>query len=226
MNNLKYFGQTSFDRVNNAINHLQNGKGIMLIDDENRENEGDLIFAAEKMTIENMALMIRACSGIICLCLTNEKAASLKLSPMVPRNTSRYKTPFTVSIEAIKGVTTGVSAKDRLVTIQTAIHPDSKPSHLARPGHIFPLIAQDKGVFSRRGHTEGSVDLTKLAGLNPAAILCELTNEDGTMARVPEIVNFAKKHQLTVVSIEDIVQYRQHLQNFTLNAYGSNALIF
>ena len=208
MNDLKFFGQTSFDRVKNAISHLQNGKGIMLVDDENRENEGDLIFAAENMTVENMALMIRECSGIVCLCLTGEKASSLKLTPMVARNTSRYQTPFTVSIEAFEGVTTGVSAKDRLTTIRTAIHPDSRPEDIARPGHVFPLIAQNNGVFSRRGHTEGSIDLMKLTGLNPAAVLCELTNENGTMARLPEIIEFAIKQSLTLVTIEDIVQYR------------------
>jgi len=221
MNDVKYFGKTSFDRVNNAINHLQNGRGIMLVDDENRENEGDLIFAAENMTVENMALMIRACSGIICLCLTSGKAAALKLTPMVAQNTSRYQTPFTSSIEAVDGVTTGVSAKDRLTTIRTAIHADSKPQDLARPGHVFPLIAQDNGVFTRRGHTEGSIDLMKLTGLNPSAVLCELTNENGTMARLAEIVAFAIEHQLTVVSIEDIVQYRLHMQDFSLNVYDA-----
>ena len=127
---------------------------------------------------------------------------------MVARNTSRYQTPFTVSIEAFEGVTTGVSAKDRLTTIRTAIHPDSKPEDIARPGHVFPLIAQNNGVFSRRGHTEGSIDLMKLTGLNPAAVLCELTNENGTMARLPEIIEFAIKQSLTLVTIEDIVQYR------------------
>jgi len=213
MNDLKFFGQNSFDRVNNAITHLQNGKGIMLVDDEDRENEGDLIFAAEKMTVENMALMIRACSGIICLCLTSQRAATLKLMPMVAHNTSRYKTPFTTSIEAVEGVTTGVSAKDRLTTIHTAIHPDAEPQNLARPGHVFPLIAQEDGVFSRRGHTEGSIDLMKLAGLNPSAVLCELTNENGTMARLPEVIEFAITHQLTVVTIEDIFQYRQQMQH-------------
>lgn len=212
MNDLTCFGKSSFDRVNTAINYLQNGKGILLVDDESRENEGDLIFAAEKMTVEDMALMIRACSGIICLCLTGKKATALELMPMVAHNTSRYKTPFTTSIEAIEGVTTGVSAKDRLTTIHTAIHPDSKPQNLARPGHVFPLVAQDNGVFSRRGHTEGSIDLMKLAGLNHSAVLCELTNEDGTMARLPEVMDFAITHQLTVVSIEDIFQYRQHMQ--------------
>lgn len=209
MNDLKYFGQNGSERVTNAISHLQNGKGIMLVDDENRENEGDLIFAAEKMTVENMALMIRCCSGIICLCLTTEKAGLLELTPMVSENTSSYQTPFTVSIEAKEGVTTGVSANDRLTTIKTAIHDDAQPMDLARPGHVFPLIAKDEGVFSRRGHTEGSVDLMKLSGLNPAAVLCELTDEDGNnMARLPQIIEFALKHQLTVVSIEDIFQYR------------------
>lgn len=209
MNNLSTFGQDYTVRINKAVSDLQSGKGILLVDDENRENEGDLIFSAEKLTIKDMALMIRECSGIVCLCITGEKAASLSLSPMVSNNTSKYQTPFTVSIEAAEGVTTGVSAADRVQTIKIACNAAAKPSDLSRPGHVFPLIAREDGVFSRRGHTEGSVDLMKLAGLPPAAVLCELTNEDGTMANLPEISNFANQHQLTVVSIEDIYQFRQ-----------------
>ena len=205
------------DSIEDAIKDIRAGKLVIVVDDEDRENEGDLIFAAEKMTVENMALMIRACSGIICLCLTSQRAATLKLMPMVAHNTSRYKTPFTTSIEAVEGVTTGVSAKDRLTTIHTAIHPDAEPQTLARPGHVFPLVAQDNGVFSRRGHTEGSIDLMKLAGLNPSAVLCELTNENGTMARLPEVIEFAITHQLTVVTIEDIFQYRQQMQHYCLS---------
>lgn len=205
---LSQFGN-EIERVENAIKALQAGKGILLVDDENRENEGDLIFSAERMTIENMALMIRECSGIVCLCITSRKAASLGLNLMVENNTSHYGTNFTTSIEALQGVTTGVSASDRITTIKTAIAKDCTPKDLAKPGHVFPLIAKDNGVFERDGHTEGSVDLMKLAGLPPYAVLCELTNPDGTMAKTPEIISFAKTHEFPLVSILDIMEYRK-----------------
>lgn len=181
------FLTSSIERVETAIKALQRGKGILLVDDENRENEGDLIFSAEKMTIPEMALMIRECSGIVCLCLTPEKASSLGLNLMVKKNTSHYGTNFTISIEAAKGVTTGVSASDRITTIKAAIAANAKSCDLVSPGHVFPLIAKSNGVFERDGHTEGSVDLMKLAGLQPYAVLCELTNIDGSMAKMPEI---------------------------------------
>jgi 3,4-dihydroxy 2-butanone 4-phosphate synthase len=209
MISLEFFGKDYFERVSNAIAKLQQGSGILLVDDENRENEGDIIFPAEKMTDKDMALMIRECSGIVCLCLTRERCQTLELKPMVENNTSKNQTAFTVSIEAKKGVTTGVSAKDRITTIRTAIAANAVPDDLARPGHVFPLVAKDNGVFERRGHTEGSVDLVRLAGLGDTAVLCELTNEDGTMARLPEIMNFAIKHSMAVVTIEDIYQYRK-----------------
>ncbi|RXP52396.1 3,4-dihydroxy-2-butanone-4-phosphate synthase [Lutibacter sp. HS1-25] len=208
MNSLNDFGKDSIERVNNAVEKLQQGLGILLVDDENRENEGDIIFSAEKMTEKDMALMIRECSGIVCVCLTEEKCKSLQLKPMVTDNTSKNQTAFTISIEAKKGVTTGVSAKDRLHTIKTAISENAKPEDLSHPGHVFPLLAQKNGVFNRRGHTEGSIDLMKIAGLGASAVLCELTNVDGTMSRLPEICDFANKHNMTVVSIEDIFQYR------------------
>ncbi|WP_158838729.1 3,4-dihydroxy-2-butanone-4-phosphate synthase [Polaribacter sp. L3A8] len=208
MNSLNVFGKDSVERVNYAVEKLQKGFGILLVDDENRENEGDIIFSAEKMTEKDMALMIRECSGIVCLCLTEERCASLKLRPMVVDNTSKNQTAFTVSIEAKEGVTTGVSAKDRLQTIKTAIAANAKPEDLSHPGHVFPLLAQKEGVFARRGHTEGSIDLMRLSGLRDAAVLCELTNVDGTMSRLPEICAFASKHDMTVVTIEDIYQYR------------------
>lgn len=196
-------------RVDSAIIALQSGKGILLVDDENRENEGDLIFSAETITVENMALMIRECSGIVCLCITSEKAKSLDLHLMVHHNTSRYGTNFTESIEARNGVTTGVSALDRITTIKTAISQTATPFDLAKPGHVFPLIAKDNGVFEREGHTEGSVDLMKLSKLTPYAVLCELTNPDGTMARLPNIEDFAREHNYPVVSIIDIIAYRK-----------------
>ncbi len=209
MRTLESFGKSSKVRVENAIKNLQQGKGIMLVDDENRENEGDIIYSAEKMTVEDMALMIRECSGIVCLCMQEEKCDSLGLKPMVDLNTSKNKTAFTISIEAKEGVTTGVSAKDRLTTIKTAIAENATPASLSHPGHVFPLIARKEGVFERRGHTEGSVDLMKLSGLGACSVLCELTNEDGTMAKLPEVCDFADKHNMTVVTIEDIYVYRK-----------------
>ena len=204
---LTQFG-SSTTRMERALEDLRNGKGILLVDDEDRENEGDIIFPAETIDAAGMAMMIRECSGIVCLCLTREKTESLELPQMVDDNTSRNQTAFTVSIEARHGVTTGVSAADRVTTIRTAIAPDSRPEDLSRPGHVFPLRARPGGVFERRGHTEGSVDLARLAGYSPAAVLCELTNVDGTMSRLPEICDFANRNDMTVVTIEDIVKYR------------------
>jgi 3,4-dihydroxy 2-butanone 4-phosphate synthase len=211
---LVQFGITGRERVENALDHLQKGKGILLIDDENRENEGDLIFAAESMNVSDMALMIRECSGIVCLCLTNEKADQLQLPYMVQENTSSFQTPFTITIEAKNGVTTGVSAADRLTTIKTAIAQNAKPEDLAKPGHIFPLRAKNNGVLERNGHTEGSVDLMKLAYLKPEAVLCELMNEDGSMAKLNEIISFAQQYDLLVLSIEDIVYYRKFVRDY------------
>ncbi|KAJ52402.1 3,4-dihydroxy 2-butanone 4-phosphate synthase [Clostridium tetanomorphum] len=207
---LTQFGN-SLERVEKALDALKQGNGILLVDDENRENEGDLIFPAETITIPQMAMLIRECSGIVCLCLTDEKVKKLDLPQMVPNNTCKYETAFTISIEAKEGVTTGVSAADRVTTILTAVKDDCKPEELCHPGHVFPLRARTGGVLARRGHTEGTVDLMSLAGYKPAGILCELTNPDGTMARLPQIVDFAKKHNINVVSIEDIVQYKQNI---------------
>lgn len=201
----------AMERVYKALEALQQGRGILLVDDENRENEGDLIFSAEKMTKDEMALMIRRCSGIVCLCLTSEKALQLELPLMVDKNTSRFGTNFTISIEAAKGVTTGVSASDRLTTIKAAIAEGAGHDDLSFPGHVFPLIAKDNGVFERDGHTEGSVDLMKLAGLSPYAVLCELTNEDGTMSRMPEIELFSRTYNYPIVSILDIVEFRKEV---------------
>ena len=188
---------------------MREGNGVLVVDDENRENEGDIIFAAEKMTEAQMAMMIRYCSGIVCLCMPEEKMKQLELPQMVSNNTSSYGTAFTITIEAAKGVTTGVSAHDRLTTIKAAINPDAKPSDLSHPGHVFPLTAKTGGVLVRDGHTEASVDLARLAGLNPSGVLCELTNDDGTMARLPQVVAFGLQHNMTVVSILDIVAYRK-----------------
>ena len=204
------FGATSAKRVEQALLALKAGKPILLVDDENRENEGDLILAAEKATLESINFLIRNGSGIVCLTLTENHADRLDLPPMVPQNSNpnSFVAPFTVSIEAKTGVTTGVSAADRLRTIQVAIHPESKPEDLSRPGHMFPLRAKNGGVLTRQGHTEGSVDLAKLAGLTPAGVLCELMNADGTMSRLPEVIQFARQHSLTVLSIPDLVLVR------------------
>lgn len=206
---LEKFGVTSTERVENALLKLQQGKGILLVDDENRENEGDIIFPASTITEQDMALLIRECSGIVCLCISEEKGKRLNLRPMVENNTSKNQTAFTISIEAKEGVSSGVSAKDRVTTIKTAVSQNAEAGHIASPGHVFPLIARKDGVFERRGHTEGSIDLVKLANLGEDAVLCELTNEDGSMARLPEIVDFAVKKEMSVVTIEDIYTYRK-----------------
>ncbi|EJG0940514.1 3,4-dihydroxy-2-butanone-4-phosphate synthase [Vibrio parahaemolyticus O1] len=195
-------------RVENALIALKEGRGVLLLDDEDRENEGDIIYSVEHLTNEQMALMIRECSGIVCLCLTDAQADKLELPPMVVNNNSANQTAFTVSIEAKVGVTTGVSAADRVTTIKTAANPHAKPEDLARPGHVFPLRARPGGVMTRRGHTEGTIDLMQMAGLQPAGILCEVTNPDGTMAKAPEIVAFGRLHNMPVLTIEDMVAYR------------------
>ncbi|OOF54557.1 3,4-dihydroxy-2-butanone-4-phosphate synthase [Rodentibacter genomosp. 2] len=202
------FGTTAEERVLNAIQAFKNGNGVLVLDDENRENEGDLIFPAETITTEQMAKLIRYGSGIVCLCITEERCQQLDLPPMVENNNSVNKTAFTVTIEAAKGVSTGVSAADRVTTIQAAIADNAVPTDLHRPGHIFPLRAVNGGVLSRRGHTEASVDLARLAGFKPAGVICEITNDDGTMARAPEIVEFAQKFGYVVLTIEDLVEYR------------------
>ncbi|MDR0218224.1 MAG: 3,4-dihydroxy-2-butanone-4-phosphate synthase [Enterobacteriaceae bacterium] len=203
---------TPFERVERAVAALRAGHGVMVLDDENRENEGDMIFAAETMTVEQMALTIRHGSGIVCLCLTEERRQQLQLPMMVECNSSQYQTAFTVTIEAAQGVTTGVSAADRITTIRAAIADDAQPNDLNRPGHVFPLRAQNGGVLVRRGHTEATIDLVKLAGFKPAGVLCELTNDDGSMARAPEVIAFAKQHDMPVVTIEDLVEYRIKLE--------------
>ncbi|OPY77949.1 MAG: 3,4-dihydroxy-2-butanone 4-phosphate synthase [Syntrophorhabdus sp. PtaU1.Bin058] len=198
-----------FRRVENALHSLRMGCGVLVTDDEDRENEGDLIFAAETLTEAQMAMLIRECSGIVCLCLTGEKVDALQLPMMVERNSSRFQTAFTVSIEAAQGVTTGISAADRVTTVKAAVQDNARPEDLHRPGHIFPLKARPGGVLERQGHTEATVDLARLAGLRPYGVLCELTNPDGTMARLPEIIDFAEKHSIPVVTVEDLVNYRR-----------------
>lgn len=194
--------------VDTAITALRAGIPVILTDDADRENEGDLMLAADSVTIPLMAFFIRECSGIVCLCLSEEKLDALNLPPMVENNQSRYQTPFALSIEAREGVTTGVSAADRVQTIKTAIAPDAKSSDIVSPGHVFPLRAKKDGVLARRGHTEGSVDLAKLAGFSPAAIICELMNPDGSMMRGKALQAFSAKHSFPIVTIAALVSYR------------------
>jgi 3,4-dihydroxy 2-butanone 4-phosphate synthase len=195
-------------RIKQALNDIRQGKPILILDDLERENEADLIIAAETLTTEVMAQMIRDGSGIVCLTLPHYLADHLKLPLMVKENSSKFKTAFTVSIEAKFGVTTGVSAQDRTTTIHTAISDNATWSDLNRPGHVFPIRGQEGGVLTRRGHTEASLDLARLAGLKNAGVLCELTNPNGTMAHGEQVYLYAKKHQLTIITIEELVQYR------------------
>ena len=198
-------------RIAAALDAMRAGIPVILLDDFDRENEADLIVAAEHITSDTMALMIRECSGIVCLCLPDEKVRALELPPMAPDNGSRYGTPFTVSIEARHGVTTGVSAADRVTTIQAAIAHDARPDDVVRPGHVFPLRATPGGVLARAGHTEGSVDLARLAGLQPAAVLCELMNPDGTMMRGEQIEQFAQERDFPILTIAELIQWRKAL---------------
>ncbi len=196
-------------RIAAALEATRNGIPIILLDDFDRENEADLIVAAEKLSVETMALLIRECSGIVCLCLSADKVRELELPPMAAENGSRYGTPFTVSIEARHGVTTGVSALDRVTTIRAAIAHNAKPDDLVRPGHVFPLRATPNGVLARAGHTEGSVDLAIMAGLQPASVLCELMNPDGTMMRGEQIEEFAALHGFPILTIAEMIEWRK-----------------
>ena len=208
-NLLESFGTTPEARVEAALADLRKGKGVLVVDNENRENEGDLIFAGETMTRDQMALTIRECSGIVCVCIEEEKAKALELPMMVPHNTSTYGTAFTISVDAAEGVSTGVSASDRLAAVKAICNDDAKPSDLVHPGHMFPLVARKGGVLTRDGHTEASVDLARLAGFKPVGILCELCAPDGEMAKLPRVCAFAMLHDMTVLSIEDIITYRK-----------------
>jgi 3,4-dihydroxy 2-butanone 4-phosphate synthase/GTP cyclohydrolase II len=205
---LARYGATAEQRVERALGDLAAGKAVVLVDDEDRENEGDLVVAAEKCTPQLINFMAREGRGLICLSLTDDRLKKLDLPPMVDKNTSSFATAFTVSIEAREGVTTGISAADRAHTIAVAIADDARATDLVRPGHIFPLRAQPGGVLVRTGQTEGSVDLARMAGLKPAGVICEILNDDGTMARLPELVTFADKHGLVVLSVADIIAWR------------------
>ncbi len=196
-------------RLRIALEAIRHGRAVVLVDDADRENEGDLIVAAERITVPMMATLIRECSGIVCLCLDDAQLERLALPPMVARNQSRHGTAFTVSIEAREGVSTGVSAADRVTTIRAAIAPQAQPADVVSPGHVFPLRAAPGGVLQRRGHTEGAIELATLAGLRPAAVLCELMNPDGTMMRGEQLLAFSRQHGYPMLTIEELVAYRR-----------------
>src|SRR5256885_5851916 len=200
-------------RVEKALEELRRGRMVILVDDADRENEGDLVLAAQFVTPEAINFMAKYARGLICLSLTENQVKQLGLSMMVSENQSTYTTAFTVSIEAAKGVTTGISAHDRAATIRAAIDPDAKPEDVVRPGHVFPLRARKGGVLVRAGQTEGSVDLCRLAGLIPAGVICEVMNDDGTMARMPDLTRFAREHGLHILSVADVIQYRMHRES-------------
>ena len=201
-------------KVEQAIQDIKDGKMVTLVDDESRENEGDLCMAAEKVTPQAINFMATYGRGLICLAMTADKCDSLDLPPMVDNNQSPYGTGFTVSIEARCGVSTGISAHDRATTILTAVADDCRPRDLVRPGHVFPLRAKSGGVIVRAGQTEGSVDLARLAGLTPAGVICEVMDEDGTMARMPALEKFSEKHGVGICTIEDLIEYRMRTESF------------
>jgi 3,4-dihydroxy 2-butanone 4-phosphate synthase/GTP cyclohydrolase II len=203
----------SISSIKEALEDIRQGRMVILCDNEDRENEGDLTMAAEKVTPEAINFMAKHGRGLICLSLTEEKLRQLDLPLMVEDNTSAFQTAFTVSVDAKKGVSTGISAEDRAVTILTAIADEARPDDLARPGHIFPLQSRQGGVLFRTGQTEGSVDLARLAGLKPAGVICEVMNDDGTMARMPDLEEFACKHGLRIITIADLITYRLQFES-------------
>lgn len=200
--------KSGFHSIEDAIEELRQGKVLIVVDDEDRENEGDFVVAAEKVTPEIINFLTKEGRGVVCAPITGERAKELSLDPMVESNTSLHETPFTVSIDYIHGTTTGISAADRAATVHALVDSRTKPSDLARPGHIFPLKASDGGVLRRAGHTEAVVDLCRLAGLFPAGVLCEILNEDGTMARVPQLEQLAKQFDMKLISVRNLIEYR------------------
>ena len=203
-----------FNTIEEALQDIRDGKCVILVDDEDRENEGDLVMAAECVTPEAINFMAKHARGLICLTLNSSRADELQLHPQSVENTAPFGTAFTVSIDAARDVTTGISVSDRATTIRMAVDPNCKASDFTKPGHIFPLRAHDGGVLKRAGQTEGSVDLVRLAGMNPSGVICEVMNDDGTMARVPDLLKFAKAHQLKLITIKDLIQYRLSRETF------------
>lgn len=201
--------------ISEIIEDLQQGKMIILLDDENRENEGDLVMAANQVTAQHINFMVHHACGLICLPITPEHAQQLDLKPMVTHNTNPLGTHFTLSVDAAQGITTGISAADRAHTIRVVAHPKATPDQLVTPGHIFPIIAKPNGVLERAGHTEASCDLMRLANLGKAAVIVEILNADGTMARKPDLEIFAKLHQLKITTIEQLIEYRLRIDEAT-----------
>ena len=214
-----------FARIEEAINEIQEGRMVVIVDDEDRENEGDLMIAAEKVTPDAINFMAMHGRGLVCLAMTGHRLDELHIPLMVSdhSNTSPYGTAFCVTIEARRNVSTGISAFDRAQTILTAIDPKTKPGDLTRPGHIFPLRARDGGVLIRAGQTEASVDLAAAAGLNPAGVICEIMKEDGTMARIPDLTEFAERHQVKIITVADLIRYRLRTERF-IRKYGETTL--
>ena len=212
------------DSIESLISDVKKGKVVLLVDDENRENEGDLVLAGGFCTPEQINFMVKEARGLVCLALSQEQCRRLGLSLMVgeSQNNSPNKTAFTVSIEAREGITTGISAGDRAHTIRVASDKSATPQSIITPGHIFPIRSKQGGVLERAGHTEGSVDLMKLAGLNPCAVICEVMNDDGSMARMPELVEFAKKHGIKIGSIEDLIEYRLNHESYIEELYSES----
>src|ERR1700756_482361 len=204
----------AFAAIEDAIAAIRAGKMVIVVDDEDRENEGDLTIAAEKITPAAINFMARYGRGLICLAMTPERMDELEIPLMVPHNSSRFQTAFCVSIEAKQGTTTGISAADRASTVLAAINPKTKPADLTRPGHMFPLRARPRGVFDRPGHTEAAVDLARLAGLHPAGVICQVMNPDGSMARVPDLERYCAQHGLKMVAIADLISYRRCHERF------------
>ncbi len=198
----------TLEEIKAVIDDYRDGKLVIIVDDEDRENEGDLAFAAETCTSEKINFMAKHGRGLICISLTGQRLEDLGIPMMVSNNTSPYETGFTVSVEARKGTTTGISAADRSATVKKLVDPDSKPSDFVKPGHMFPIRAREGGVLVRCGQTEASLDLARLAGLYPSGVICEIMNEDGTMARMPQLKKFVQKHNLKIISVADIIRYR------------------
>ena len=212
----------SFASIDEAIEDIRQGRMVIVVDDEDRENEGDLTIAAEKITDEVINFMARNGRGLICLPMTRERLEALQVPLMVDDNSSKFNTAFCVSIEAKRDVSTGISAADRAATVRAAIDPATRPQDLGRPGHMFPLRAEEGGVLRRAGQTEAAVDLARMAGLYPAGVICEIMNEDGTMARVPDLMEFAAKHELRIINIADLIHYRLGTERFVKRMASPN----
>ncbi len=211
-----------FSSIDSAIKDIKAGRFVIVVDDENRENEGDLVIASEKVTPDSINFMAKEARGLICIALLPDRIKHLKLPPMSANNTALHNTDFTVSVDAASGVTTGISAHDRAFTIKLMIDGKTKPTDLATPGHIFPIKAKEGGVLIRAGHTEAAVDLARLSRLYPSGVMCEIMNEDGTMARVPDLIRFAKKHKLKIITIRDLILYRRNKEKLVKKVLSVN----